>query len=104
MWPLIKILPVTTNFRFVAFARLAGALSILAVVGSLALTLLPFEPPCGGLNCGIDFRGGTVLEISTAPKAVDLGKTRAALGAMELGDVQVQAFGAPSSEIGRAHV
>jgi len=101
MWPLIKILPVTTNFRFVAFARLAGALSILAVVGSLALTLLPFEPPCGGLNCGIDFRGGTVLEISTAPKAVDLGKTRAALGAMELGDVQVQAFGAPSSAMVR---
>jgi preprotein translocase SecF subunit len=97
MWPLIKILPTKTNFRFVAFARIAAAISILAAIGSLALTLLPFEPPCGGLNCGIDFKGGTVLELSTAPKAVDLSKARATLEAMDMGDVQVQAFGAPSS-------
>ena len=101
MWPLIKVLPTTTNFRFVAFARIAAVLSILAAAGSLALTLLPFEPPCGGLSCGIDFRGGTVLEISTAPKAVDLAKTRATLGDMNMGDVQVQAFGAPTSAMVR---
>ncbi|WP_374569947.1 protein translocase subunit SecF [Phenylobacterium sp.] len=101
MWPLIKILPVQTHFRFVAFARLAAALSIIAVIGSLALTLFPFKPPCGGLTCGIDFRGGTVLELSTAPAAVDLAKARATLSAMEMGDVQVQAFGAPSSAMVR---
>ena len=43
-WPLIKIIPMKTDFRFVAFARLAGAISILLAVGSLAMTLLPFEP------------------------------------------------------------
>lgn len=101
MWPLIKILPVKTNFRFVAFARFAAVLSILAAVGSLALTLFPFAPPCGGLNCGIDFKGGTVLELSTAPKAVDLQTVRATLSAMEMGDVQVQAFGADSSAMVR---
>lgn len=101
MWPLIKILPTLTHFRFVAFARIAAVLSIIAVIGSLALTLLPFQPPCGGLTCGIDFRGGTVLELSTAPKAVDLGKARATLGAMNMGDVQVQAFGADSSAMVR---
>ena len=101
MWPLIKILPTLTHFRFVAFAKFAAVISIVAVIGSLALTLIPFEPPCGGLNCGIDFRGGTVLELSTAPKAVDLAKTRATLGAMDMGDVQVQAFGAPSSAMVR---
>ena len=100
-WPLIKVLPVRTHFRFVRLARLAAVISILAVIGSLALSLFPFKPPCGGLECGIDFKGGTVMEISTAPKAVDLGKLRAALDTMGIGDVQVQAFGAPSSAMVR---
>src|SRR3954471_11577274 len=96
-WPLIKVLPVRTHFRFVRLAKLAAALSVLAVAGSLALTLLPFKPPCGGVECGIDFKGGSVVEISTAPRAVDLGKARAALSGIGLGDPQVQAFGAPTS-------
>ena len=100
-WPLIKVLPVRTHFRFVRLARLAAVISILAVIGSLALSLFPFKPPCGGLECGIDFKGGTVMEISTAPKPVDLGKLRAALDTMGIGDVQVQAFGAPSSAMVR---
>jgi preprotein translocase subunit SecF len=96
-WPLIKVLPVRTHFRFVRLARYAAVLSIVAVIASLALTLFPFKPPCGGLACGIDFKGGTVLEISTAPNAVDLHRVRQALSTMNLGDVQVQGFGAPSS-------
>lgn len=93
MWPLIKLLPVKTNFQFVKFAKYAAILSAIAVIASLGRALVPFEPPCGGLNCGIDFKGGTVLELSTAPKAVDLATARAALERMDLGDVQVQAFG-----------
>ena len=100
-WPLIKIVPVKTHFRFVAFSRAAAVISILAVIGSLALAMIPFKPPCGGLNCGIDFRGGSVLELSTAPKAVDLGAVRGALEHMRMGDVQVQAFGAPSEAMVR---
>jgi len=92
MWPLIKLLPSQTNFRFVAFAKWAGALSVLAAIASLFFTIYPATPPCGGLNCGIDFRGGTVLEFSTAPKPVDLGQAREALSGLGLGDVQMQAF------------
>lgn len=92
-WPLIKILPVKTNFRFVDFAKYAGALSIVATIASLALVLLPFKLPCGGLTCGIDFKGGTVLEFTTYPKPVDLAAVRAAVGRKDLGDVGVQAFG-----------
>jgi preprotein translocase subunit SecF len=98
IWPLIKILPVKTNFRFVAFSKYAAALSILLAIASMVLVLFPFEPPCGGLNCGIDFRGGTVLEFTTkadaaAPgKPIDLGKVRSSLEGKDLGDVGVQAF------------
>jgi preprotein translocase SecF subunit len=101
MWPLIKILPVKTNFRFVSFAKYFGVVSLIASIASLFLALYPLTPPCGGLNCGIDFKGGTLLEISTAPTDVDLAAVRARLGEMDLGDVQVQAFGAASSALVR---
>lgn len=101
MWPLIKILPVKTNFSFVKFARYAAILSALAVIASVTRALIPFEAPCGGLNCGIDFKGGTVLELSTAPTPVDLGKVRTALERIDLGDVQVQVFGAPTEAMVR---
>ncbi|MBW3560705.1 MAG: protein translocase subunit SecF, partial [Proteobacteria bacterium] len=65
-WPLIKHLPDKTNFRFVGPARIAAVISVLAVIASLFFTLYPPRPPCGGLNCGVDFKGGTVLELSTA--------------------------------------
>ncbi len=100
-WPLIKYLPDVTNLRFVAFAKLAAAVSVLAVIASLAGTLLPFQAPCGGLNCGVDFRGGTVLEITTAPRAVNLGLVRSTLTGLGYGDVQVQAFGGPSDALVR---
>ena len=98
-WPLVKLLPVKTHFGFVRLAKYFGALSILLMIGSLAATLLPFKPPCFGMACGIDFKGGTVLEISTAPHPVDIGKLRAATHGLELGDVQVQGFGSPSSAV-----
>ena len=93
MWPLIKILPQKTNFHFVRFARLAAVLSTVLVLASLGRALIPFQPPCGGLNCGIDFTGGTVIELSTAPKQVDLATARAAIDRLPLGDPQVQGFG-----------
>lgn len=87
MWPLIKLLPQKTDFKFVNFARLAATLSILAVIATLGGSFYP------GLNLGIDFKGGTVLELNTGAKPVDLGKVRGALNALKLGDVQVQTFG-----------
>jgi preprotein translocase SecF subunit len=89
IWPLIKVLPVRTHIKFVRWARLFSSLSVIAIIASLALTLYPFKLPCGGLACGIDFKGGTVLELNTAPNPVDVGKIRTALGDMSLGDVQV---------------
>ena len=98
-WPLVKVLPVKTHFGFVRLAKYFGALSALLMIGSLAVTLLPFKPPCFGMACGIDFKGGTVLEITTAPQPVDVGRVRAAMHGLELGDVQVQGFGGPSSAV-----
>jgi preprotein translocase SecF subunit len=100
-WPLIKVLPHRTHLHFVRLAKYFAPLSILAVIAALAITLYPFKPPCFGMACGIDFKGGTVLEVSTAPNPVDLGRLRGAVKGIDLGDVQVQGFGAPSSAMVR---
>jgi preprotein translocase SecF subunit len=71
---------------------------VLAIAGSLFLTLYPFTPPCGGLACGIDFKGGTVMEISTAPRPIDPAKVHAALSGMNLHEV-VQPAGAPGTAL-----
>src|SRR5438067_4025292 len=95
MWPLIKLIPTKTHFGFVAFARLAAALSIIA---ALATAVGFFYP---GLNLGIEFKGGTVLELNTGAKPVDLARVRGVLNGLSLGDVQVQTFGKPNDAIVR---
>ena len=101
MWPLIKLLPEKTNFTYVKFAPFLGAISVLACVASLYLTIFPLVPPCGGLNCGVDFKGGTVIEFSTAPNAVDLGAIREPLNDLGLGEVQLQGFTDPTEAMVR---
>jgi preprotein translocase subunit SecF len=96
-WPLIKTLPTKTNFKFVDFAKFAAMLSAVAIAAAMYVVLLPLKPPCLGLSCGIDFAGGTVLEFSTAPKPADTGHIREVLNDLKLGEVQVQAFGGPST-------
>lgn len=99
-WPLIKLLPVKTNFRFMRYAKLYAGLSLLATLAAAALTVFPMTPPCGGLNCGVDFRGGTALELTTSGPA-DIGRIRSTLTGLNLGDVQVQTFGAPNNVLVR---
>ena len=94
-WPLIKLLPTQTHFKFVRLSRLFAALSIIAVIG----TVIGFFNP--GLNLGIEFKGGTVMELNTGARPVDLGKVRQTVTGLNLGDVQVQTFGKPNDAIVR---
>jgi SecD/SecF fusion protein len=95
IWPLIKLLPQRTHVRFVSLSRLFATLSI---IGVLATVVGLFYP---GLNLGIDFKGGTVIELNTGAAPVDLAKVRGALTTLRLGDVQVQAFGKPDDAVVR---
>lgn len=93
-WPLIKYLPELTHYRFVDFSRVAAAISIIAVIASLVACFYP------GLRLGIDFKGGTVLEM-TSPRPIDVAKVRGALNALNLGEVQVQVFGSANNAMAR---
>ena len=84
----LKLLPDETHVPFIRFRMIAFVVSLLAVLASITLVAVM------GLNFGIDFRGGTMIEVGTEGPA-DLADMRGRLGNLGLGDVQVQTFGAP---------
>ena len=49
-----------------------------------------------GLNFGIDFRGGILIEARTTTGPADLAEMRNQLNALGLGEVALQEFGAPT--------
>ena len=87
---LLRIVPDNTKFDFIRFRRisfpLSAILSILAIWAYFGI----------GLNFGIDFIGGTLIEIQNKSGPADLAKMRTSLNALGLGDIQLQQFGAPS--------
>ena len=87
---LLRIVPDNTKFDFMRFRRISFPIS--AVMSILAISLYFFH----GLNFGIDFKGGLLLEVQSKAPEADLAKMRATLGALGLGEVQLQQFGAPN--------
>jgi len=87
---LLRIVPDDTNFDFMRFRRISFPLS--AVLSVIAVILFFTH----GLNFGIDFVGGTLIEIQQKSGPADLAKMRATLGGLDLHEFQLQQFGAPS--------
>jgi preprotein translocase subunit SecF len=90
--PLLRIVPDDTKFDFMRFRRISFPVSALLSIVAICLYFLV------GLNFGIDFVGGTLLEAKTkSGAAADLGKLRTTLGGLGLGEVQLQQFGTPDT-------
>lgn len=87
---LLRIVPDDTTFDFIQFRRISFPIS--AALSILAILLFFFH----GLNFGIDFRGGTLMEIQVKSGAADLAKMRTTLTELNLGEFQLQQFGSPS--------
>ncbi len=83
----LKLVPQETNFQFIRIRNITFVISGLLTLASIVLYLTL------GLNFGIDFRGGTMVEIGTE-RAADVGRIRSIVSGLGLGDVQVQTFGA----------
>ena len=83
---LISLIPVGTKIDFMRFRKGAAFGSLtLGVLSVLAFIIL-------GLNYGIDFRGGIMVEIRT-PQAAEMANLRSRLSGLGLGEVELQEFG-----------
>ncbi|MDX1694281.1 MAG: protein translocase subunit SecF [Ketobacteraceae bacterium] len=79
----------TTNFKFMSYRKLALAISTVLFV--LSIVLLATR----GLNYGLDFTGGTQVEVAY-PEAVVVDNIRGQLAEAGFGDASVQHFGKPT--------
>ena len=75
------------NISFNKFYRTFNLVSLSLIIISLILLLFK------GLNYGVDFKGGTLIEVRTSQNSSDISKIRDSLNQMNLGDVSVKSFG-----------
>src|SRR6266849_5024701 len=79
-----RLIPDNTNLPFMKWARVRTPISLVLIVLSFALFLTV------GVNAGIDFKGGTVIEVHSHEATADIGGIRSKVDSLGLGDVQAQ--------------
>lgn len=85
--PHLRVVPDDAKFDYMRFRRFSFPISALASVLSLAFFFTH------GLNLGIDFKGGTLIEVQAKSQAVGIAQVRTAVEGLNLGEVQVQEIG-----------
>ncbi|MDX8521268.1 protein translocase subunit SecDF [Mesorhizobium dulcispinae] len=86
----VTFIPPGTKIPFMGIRRwtfaLSSLLSILSVVGFLTVDI----------NYGIDFKGGSMIEVQAKQGNADLADIRGRLSELNIGEIQVQQFGQPN--------
>jgi preprotein translocase subunit SecF len=81
------IFKINKNIMFTNFFKKMNAVSLILIF--LSILILVFK----GLNLGVDFKGGTLIELRVENKASNIADIRQSLLRMNLGDVNVKKFG-----------
>src|SRR3954454_13738277 len=87
---LLRLAPENTKFGFMRFRRVSYPFSALLSIVSVTLFLTV------GMNFGIDFAGGTLMELRAKSGNADLAQLRTTAEHLKIGDVEVQGFGSAS--------
>ena len=83
-------LNISRNIKFSNFYKKFNLLSLLLIIASLFILFFK------GLNFGVDFKGGTLIELRVDKLNVKISDIRTSLLKMDLGDVTVKKFGKES--------
>ena len=83
----LKIVPENTAVDFQSRNKFAAIFSAILILGAIGLFIIQ------GLNLGIDFKGGILLEARTSQAQADVSALRRDLGNLGLGEVSIQSFG-----------
>ena len=83
----IKIIKLDTSINFLSKTKLFVSLSLIFIIASIFLLF------SRGLNFGIDFNGGTLIEVQKISGIADVSEMRVRLGQLDLGNIQLQEFG-----------
>lgn len=84
---LLRLWPENSRFDFMRFRRYSFPLSALI---SIVTVVMLFTV---GLNFGIDFKGGTLIEMQAKSGQADVGQVRQTAESFGFGEVEVQSFG-----------
>jgi len=90
-----RFIPDGTKIPFMKISRYVIAFSIVASLLSIGSAYFK------GFNLGIDFVGGTAIEVQHVGGPADVGQVRTLLDGLDLGEVQVQGFGTPEDVLVR---
>lgn len=82
----IKLFPDQTNFDFMAWHKVLLAISVIMMLGTGVLLYTK------GLNLGIDFAGGTLMEVRQQNGSVNLTALREKMNKLGMGEISLQTF------------
>ncbi len=81
------IFNLSKDIKFSNFYKKLNIVSIILIIMSIVIILIK------GLNLGVDFKGGTLIEVRTESVSANIAEIRQSLLKMKLGDVTVKKFG-----------
>jgi len=87
----LRLIPDGTKLPFMKWAKIRTPISLVLMALSFVLFFTV------GVHTGIDFEGGTVIEIKSHSETADVAGIRAQMSALDLGDVQIQTIGDAST-------
>ena len=89
------LIPENTNLNFLGLKNTFLSISLIVVIISILSSWII------GLNFGIDFRGGVLLELRSKTGVADVSQLRTQLNRFSLGEVSIQEFGKPTDALVR---